>query len=563
MSHQPPQLPPSIHRHRVHQHLPWLMLTMILALGAVLRYLGIFWGLPDSAHIFSYHPDEFHSLRGALSLILGGDLNPHFFNYGSLYLYLVSLAALLADSSAVGNMTAEGLTQMLRDWTIAARNVNLVCALLTILVVYFTARSLFGRRLGVLAAFTMAVLPLHVLHSDYATVDVPQTLFIALALLFSVKIGKRPRTADYLYAGLFAGLAASVKYNGGLVLIAPLIAHFVAARDEETEVPLLSWQPLAMILLSAVAFAATSPYTFLDWSNASRDITYEVQHMRAGEEPARSADPSGFLFHALGLTITTCGATIVALIGIIGLFVRRAWRPALGLLVFAVVWFAMISLSNVRYGRYEVPLTPVLAILVAAAPFALYLRRAELRLLSVVLPAAVIGFSLGVSLIMATTLRNLPDPRDTALSTIMLHVPPARNVGLAWEPWFNAPPLDRCNGGQVLRSNPLWSQFKAPVRPLVITGVDPQALSAQNPFAFALSNFEIRDALRIKDQRAIQFRNLLRDRYIPADVLQRPAPLSGLLGWVPPQDWLYPFPTETVYVTRVPAPPARPVLKGF
>ncbi|MGE5531823.1 MAG: glycosyltransferase family 39 protein, partial [Bacteroidota bacterium] len=258
MSHEPPQLPPSIHRHRVHQHLPWLMLTVILALGAVVRYLGIFWGLPDSTHIFSYHPDEFHSLRGALSLILTGDFNPHFFNYGSLYLYLVSLAALLADSSAVGNVTADGLTQMLRDWTIAARNLNLVCALLTILVVYFTARSLFGRRLGILAAFTTAVLPLHVLHSDYATVDVPQTLFIALALLFSVKIGKRPRTADYLYAGLFAGLAASVKYNGGLVIIAPLIAHFVAVRDDDTQVPLLAWQPLAMLLLSAVAFAATS-----------------------------------------------------------------------------------------------------------------------------------------------------------------------------------------------------------------------------------------------------------------------------------------------------------------
>jgi hypothetical protein len=563
MSPAPPQLPPSIHRHRIHRHLPWLLLGVILALGGTVRYLGSFWGLPDATHIFSYHPDEFHSLRGALSLILTGDFNPHFFNYGSLYLYLVSLAALLADSSAVGNTTAEGLTQMLRDWTIAARNLNLLCALLTILVVYFTARHLMGRRLGVLAAFTMAVLPLHVLHSNYATVDVPQTLFIALALLFSVKIGKRPRTADYLWAGLFAGLAASVKYNGGLVIIAPLIAHFAAVRDDDSEVPLLSWQPLAMILLAAVGFAATSPYTFLDWSNASRDITYELQHMRAGEEPARSADPNGFLFHALGLTVTTCGATIVALIGLIGLFVRRTWRPALGLILFAAIWFVMISLSNVRYGRYEVPLTPILALLVAAAPYALYLRRAELRLFAVILPAAVIGFGLGASLILATTLRNVPDPRDAALSTVLLHVPPSRNVGLAWEPWFNAPPLDRVNGGQALRNNPLWSQFKAPVRPLVFTGIDPQALAAQKPFGFVLSNFEIRDALRVGDQRAIDFRSLLRDKYIPADVLQRPAPLSGILGWVPPQDWLYPFPTETVYVTRLPALPRRPIVEGF
>lgn len=525
-------------------------MIVILALGAALRYWGMYWGLPGPTHIFSYHPDEFHSLRGAMALILTGDFNPHFFNYGSLYLYLVALVALLADSSAVGNMSAEGLTQLLHDWTVAARNLNVVCALLTIVVVFVIARHLLGRRLAVLAALTLAVLPLHVLHSDYATVDVPQTLFVALCLLFAVKIGKAPRTADYLWAGLFAGLAASVKYSGGLVIIAPMISHFVAARVDEKDVPLLAWQPVAMLLLMAAGFAATSPYTFLDWTHAKSDITFEIQHMRAGEEPARSADPNGWLFHGLGLTITTCGASLVALVGIIGLFVKRVWRPALGLIVFGFAWFAVISLSNVRYGRYEVPLTPLLAVLVAAAPMALYLRRAELRLLAVILPAAVIGFGLGGSMVLAMQLRAAPDPREAILQAVMGRVPPSRDVGMAWEPWFNAPPLDRCNGGQVLRANPLWAQFKAPVRPLTITGIDPTELGNKSPFSYALGNFEIRDALRINDAKAVAFKGVLRDDYVPAALADRPAPLAGILGWVPPQDWLYPFPSETLYLRR-------------
>jgi len=536
------------------ERFPWLALLLILVLGGTLRYLGLYWGLPDATHLFSYHPDEYHSLRGALSLILAGDFNPHFFNYGSLYLYLVSMAALFADSGAVGNVSAEGLTQMLRDWTIAARHLNLVCALLTIVVTYLLARQLLGKRAGLLAALALAVFPLHVLHSDYATVDVPQALFIALALLFAVKIGKQPRTADYLWAGVFAGLAASVKYSGAVVIIAPLIAHFAAPRDEDSRVGLLAWQPLAMLVLMAGAFAATSPYTFLDWPSAQRDIAFEFQHMRVGEEPARSADPNGFLFHALGLTLTTAGATLVALLGLVGLFVRKVWRPALGLLLFVGVWFVMISLSNVRYGRYEVPLLIPLAVLVAAAPYALYLCRAELRLFAVLLPAAVIGVGLGVSTILAVQLRNAPDPRDVALRAITAAVPPSRSVGLVWEPWFNAPPLDRVNGGQALRRNPLWSQFQAPVRPLVITGLDPQVLKTQKPFAFALGDFEIRDSLRTGNAQATQFRAALQEGYLPSAIAHRKAPLTGLLNWYPPQDWLYPFPTETVYLRRVSVP---------
>lgn len=552
MSAAPPPIPPPRQ-----ERLPWVALLLIVGLAALLRYSGMYWGLPSAGHLFSYHPDEFHSLRGALSLILAGDLNPHFFNYGSLYLYLVSVAALLADSGAVGNLSAEGLAQMLGDWTLAARNLNVLCALLTVLVTYLLGHELLGKRAGLLAALALAVMPLHVLHSEYATVDVPQSLFIACALLFAVRIGKQARSSDYLWAGIFAGLAASVKYNGALVVVAPLVAHFVSRGVAELPgetprrgVPLCSWQPLAMLVFMGAAFALTSPYTFLDWESARRDILFEVQHMRAGEEPARSADPSGWLFHALGLTVTTAGASLVALLGVAGLFVRRAWRAGLGLVVFAALWFCMISLSNVRYGRYEVPLTVALAVLTAAAPYALYLRRAELRLVAVALPLAVVVCGLAASGLLVLRLRELPDPRDAALQAVLAKVPPGRAVGLAWEPWFNSPPVDRCNGGQVLRANPLWSRYQAPLRPLAITGISPEALQQQRPFAFALSEFELRDALRVGDPNARRFREVLGEGYLPAAVTGCAAPLSGLLGWVPPQDWLYAFPTLTVYVRR-------------
>jgi hypothetical protein len=106
----------------------------------------------------------------------------------------------------------------------------------------------------------------------------------------------------------------------------------------------------------------------------------------------------------------------------------------------------------------------------------------------------------------------------------------------------------------VLRQNPFWRQFSQPLRPLVITGVDAAALQRAQPFAYALSNFEIRDALRLGQPGARQFRETLSTLYLPAVVAAREAPLSGVLGWFPPQDWLYAFPEVTVYVRKAAAP---------
>lgn len=560
---------------------PWLPLVVILALAVLLRYVGLQWGLPTRDHIFSYHPDEYHSLRGAFSAVLAGDPNPHFFNYGSLYLYLTTVAVVLADSPVPSVATAQAMGRMMHDWTLAARHVTLVLAVLTVLVAYFAARQLVGGRFAILAALAMAVLPLHVLHSHYATVDVPQAFFIALTLLFAVRIGHKAEPRDYVLAGICAGLAASTKYNGAVVLIAPLVAHFAAAPGERRVGP-VAWQPLAMLAIAALAFAVTSPYTLLDWGNARRDILFELQHMRAGEEPARSADPNGWLFHGWGLTLTTCGGALVAVLGLIPLAFSRYRRASLGLVVFAFVWFAMISLAQVRYGRYEVALMPVIAILLAAGPAALYGRRAELRLFGVLLPALVIGVSLGTSATIASRLagqrfervlapgertprplsyrvRYEPDPRDVSLLEVVRRVPPGRPVGLVWEPWFNAPPLDPVNGGQVLRHNELWKQFSQPVRPLMIVGLDAQALQREQPFAFVLGNFEIRDALRLQQPGALAFRRTLSDLYLPAAVASREAPLSGRFGWVPPQDWLYAFPEITLYIRKTAAagPPVK------
>ncbi len=521
------------------------LLALILALGAALRLWGLRWGLPDPTHLFSYHPDEYHSLRGALSLAVG-DPNPHFFNYGSLYLYLVALACLWHDATFGG---ADLITALLKGdsahvqmaaWVLDARLVTVACSLATVLVAWFIGRRLFGLRGAAVASALMAVLPLHVLHSHYATVDVPQTLFIALTLYFALRVLERPSWRNCLLSGAAAGLAASVKYNGAVALVAPVVALGMAAwvalgpqnvegmaggsrggafrlsdlwrRERRWQRPKrrkwrwpwgqqgawrspqsvgrrrrelvrLGGRLAGMLAAAALAFALTSPYVLLSWPEARQDIRFELEHMRVGEWPVRQAYPSGLKFHLHASLL------VVALALVLSPPARR--RRLVPAAAFGALWFVMIANAGVRYARYEMPLEALTALGAAGLAAALWgIQRSGVRWAGLVL-LALWGLALAAITYQRDGVLARIDVRAEMLAKVRQLVPEGETLGLMWEPWFNVAPVDYCNGGDVLRHNPLFARFRRPVRPLVVTGVDADRLRREKPYAVLISNFEL------------------------------------------------------------------------
>ncbi len=96
----------------------------------------------------------------------------------------------------------------------------------TVWAVYAIGRRLWGRRAGLLAALTLAIMPLHAQHSHFLTVDVPATFWGVLSLLWAVRLATgdpKPLRAALL-AGVFAGLAAATKYNMALAILPLMVA---------------------------------------------------------------------------------------------------------------------------------------------------------------------------------------------------------------------------------------------------------------------------------------------------------------------------------------------------
>ena len=164
---------------------PKLLPAIILAAAAALRFWGLKWGLPNSAHAYSYHPDEFLTI-GAAGIVLCSFF-PRFYNYPSLYIYLAAVAM------AFGSVY--GLAPDLAGAYLCARVVTALMGIGAVAVVYWAGNKLWGSAPedspgfeipdylpGLLAGLVLCIAPLHVQHSHFATVDVPSTLFVAACL---------------------------------------------------------------------------------------------------------------------------------------------------------------------------------------------------------------------------------------------------------------------------------------------------------------------------------------------------------------------------------------------
>jgi 4-amino-4-deoxy-L-arabinose transferase-like glycosyltransferase len=408
-----------------------LALVLILALGLVLRVVGLDWGLPSPRHLASYHPDEWQITNNALLVAFGGGgLNPRFFHYPTAPIYLAALIFKLLGlvlTPSAANLGA---------YCLVARLITVACGVATLPVVVALGARLGSTRVGLLAALLLAVMPLPVVHGHYATVDVPLTFWCALALLAAVTLtdaSLEPRAVRrwLLTAGLAAGLAMGTKYNGVLVLGPVWLGLAVARRGARAAV--------GVTALALAVFALSSPYVFLDPA-AWPQIRFELLEHPRQTNLFRGVGP-GWWFHLRWNLPTGCGG-LVALAAVVGL---AGWRGrATGPLW---LWLGLVALSLTRsaelFIRYWLPLTPVLALAAADS-----VRRLPRRTVWRFLVAALLVAGPALRARAYTAMLAREDARDAALAWCQANIPAGARVGEIEPTWFWSVPLRANNRGR-------------------------------------------------------------------------------------------------------------------
>lgn len=301
----------------------------------------------------------------------GINLNPQFFNYPSLTFYIQFVAqGLLYLVMKLGGRINEMMDWFVMYYTdptplyVTARLVNALFGAATAVVVYRSAVR-FGGRIAAITAFALvATNPFHIARSQMVEVDVPLTFFAALALHASVGVASMRRRRDTIMAGVAAGLAASCKYTGALLLVPVFVAHLLR-RDAPTRVHVGRFA--ISVALAVLAFVVTSPFVLLDGLEAAKDVGAERRHMALGHfgGDARAT----WLYYASVLfgDVVSIPAAVAAMCGIVLFAVLRRERSVVVLASFVVAYLIVVSTWAMKADRYLLPLIPALAVLAGAA----------------------------------------------------------------------------------------------------------------------------------------------------------------------------------------------------
>jgi YYY domain-containing protein len=413
-------------RARIADPTLWLVIATA-ALALLPRLYGLNWDANN--HL---HPDERAIVFKSICLSLPGSprtsncdpaytgpgwffspnspLNPHFFAYGSLPLYL--LAAVAHVLAGLTHLTGGrfvppdgGTWDDFNHFTLVGRVLSAVFDAGSVLLAGLLARRLMGRWAAVLAAAFVAVIPFDIQVAHFYAVDTLLLFFVLLTLLACVMLAQggpaevpAPRPAADpdgedegevrvpdpwrswragLFVGAACGLALATKISA-LPLVAPMLVA-LALRWRRRGVYDALLAGAGMLAAALLVYMVTSPYTFIDWHNFQLQVNEQNQLSRGALDypyVRQFAGTTPFLYQIQQLLVYDMGLPL-GLLGLAGFgwALARVWRRLDDDWTILVVWllgyFAVIGSAYMKFSRYMLPVFVPLVLCGAAALAAL------------------------------------------------------------------------------------------------------------------------------------------------------------------------------------------------
>lgn len=350
-----------------------LFAIFILALGMRL------WGI-DFGYGLQYHPDEGTKIRDILAFLNGDTLERirSYFHPPFMRRFAAAVIGIIQTFTAQSFDASEILV-------ISRMSVAFLGAS-TVVPLYLLGSFLVSRMTGLIAAFILAVVPLHVVTSHYFKEDIPLTFWLTLYMLAAIKLLRLGHTRYYMFAGIAGGLALSTKYTAfGLVPVTLLAAHLLSALGKENVrfSSLKSWTHAFLdsrFWISAgtmlLTFAVTSFDLFMNFNNFITGVTGEYNHVVRGHYGISiSSLPLFFTYHLRYSLLP--GMTVPLFLTSIGGIIYAVWinrkdacsmREISWLLFALLVFYLAVEIPHLKpYGaeRYVLPCVPVLCLFAA------------------------------------------------------------------------------------------------------------------------------------------------------------------------------------------------------
>ncbi|MHB8241445.1 MAG: ArnT family glycosyltransferase [Solirubrobacteraceae bacterium] len=352
----------------------WPALAAVLLGGLALRLWGVAQGLP-----FAFNTDEAdHFVPHAVKMFEQGTLNPHYFANPPAFTYVLHF--LFAVWLGGGGGARQAFELHPAEVYTLARVAAAILGTAALWLLYGAGARLFGRGVGLLAAAIEAVAFLPVFYAHLALNDVPTLAPLTLSLLGTAGVLRKGRTRDYLLAGVGLGFACASKYTAGIVVLPLLSAAAVQFLERGARGPGRVLGGLVIAGAAALlAFLLANPYSLLDYSSFHGELVHQSTLSAEAQGKLGAPKDGGLVYYLWSLTWGLGWVPAVFALG----GALSIWRsqPRLGWLLVppAVLFLAFMGLQGRYFGRWLLPIFPIVCLL--AAFFAVQLASAAGRLL--------------------------------------------------------------------------------------------------------------------------------------------------------------------------------------
>ncbi len=401
----------------------WAGLAIVLLGGLGLRLWGVRQGLP-----WVYNSDEAdHFVPHAVRMFEDGTLNPHYFANPPAFTYVLHYLFEIAYGGSAGVVRA--LVRRPAAVYTLARVAAAVLGTAALWLLYATGARLFNRAVGLLAAAVEAVAFLPVFYAHLALNDAPTLAPATLSLLGSVGVLRKGRARDYLIAGVGLGLACASKYTAGIVIVPLLAAGAARFMDEGSAAGRHALGGLVLAAVAALAaFVVANPYALLDYGAFHAQLVHQSALSAEAHGKLGAPRHGGLAYYLWALTWGLGWVPALAALGGALALWRRDWRLWWLLVPAALAFLAFMGLQGRYFGRWLLPIFPLLCLL--AAGFAAQVADAGARLLgrrvrialSAVLVAALLAQGLVYSVHSGVVLSRA-DTRTLTREWMLAHIP--------------------------------------------------------------------------------------------------------------------------------------------
>jgi 4-amino-4-deoxy-L-arabinose transferase-like glycosyltransferase len=404
----------------------FVILMVIVAVGAILRFYGIDFGLPAM-----FHPDETPKVNAIMRMVQRGDLNPEYFLHPSLLLYLTYFTNTVLQWVGFPGEFQDSLR-------LSGRIVSALAGTGSLALLFYLGRTLYTSGVGLLAAGLLAVFPLHVTCSRYMKEDALMLFFVLAVALAVSNAVKKQKPGLLIVAGVLAGFATGVKYSGFLTSVIVASAPWLVSRSWKPDYKFLKFAAIGCFIIP-FAFVITTPYSVLDFDSFYKGFSNERKHMLRGHTVSISAWSQYWMYH-FTRSIVPGMNSIVAVVSLVGIGLLAFRRRIEDLFIVGLVLLFYLPAEWVRAKpapqpeRYIVPCLPFLALGIAEL----------LRFVSNKLPRAATG-SLIVALCALPLYRSLRlanevnyDTRIKMARWIEQNIPKGSKIRIDWMPYSAA-----------------------------------------------------------------------------------------------------------------------------